>query len=161
MALRAMLATWILGLKCRASTEEDSAVPCSLWEGRMRILETTTPAILGMHKRQSLKYRVTKANKNCIHVRCFETQHKDLDCLLNIKHKLSTEYFSRELIYSTATRHREPRRGRRPRKNRDLHNFRIAVFCYTQRGSSAEETNRVQTAVWLFSPRFLLGLILL
>ena len=39
-----------------------------------------------------------------------------------------------------------------------VHNFRIAVFCYAQRSSSAEETNRVQTAVCLFSPRFSLGL---
>ena len=31
-----------------------------------------------------------------------------------------------------------------------VHNFRIAVFCYAQRSSSAEETNRVQTAVCLF-----------
>ena len=39
-----------------------------------------------------------------------------------------------------------------------VHNLRIAVFCYTQSGSSAEETNRVQTVVSLFSPRFSLGL---
>ena len=39
-----------------------------------------------------------------------------------------------------------------------VHNFRIAVFCYAKRGSSAEETNRVQIAVSLFSPRFKLGL---
>ena len=39
-----------------------------------------------------------------------------------------------------------------------VHNFRITVFCYAQHGSSAEETNRVQTAVCLFSLRFSLGL---
>ena len=39
-----------------------------------------------------------------------------------------------------------------------IHNVRIAVFCYAQRSSSAEETNRVQTAVCLFSSRFALGL---
>ena len=39
-----------------------------------------------------------------------------------------------------------------------IHNFRIAVFSYAQRSSSAQETNQVQTAVCLFSPRFPLGL---
>ena len=31
------------------------------------------------------------------------------------------------------------------------HNFRIAVFCYAKRGSSADETNQIQIAVCLFS----------
>ena len=32
-----------------------------------------------------------------------------------------------------------------------VHYFRIALFCYAQRGSSAKETNRVQTKVCLFT----------
>ena len=39
-----------------------------------------------------------------------------------------------------------------------VQNFRIAVFCYAKRGSSAEETNRVQVAVLRFSLPFSLGL---
>ena len=39
-----------------------------------------------------------------------------------------------------------------------VNNFRIAVFCYVKCSSSAEETNRVQTVVYHFSPRFTLSL---
>ena len=39
-----------------------------------------------------------------------------------------------------------------------VHNSKIVVFCYVQRGFSGEETNRVQTTVCLFSPRFSLCL---
>ena len=38
------------------------------------------------------------------------------------------------------------------------YNFRIAFFSYAKHSSSAEETNRVQNAVCLFSLRFTLGL---
>ena len=39
-----------------------------------------------------------------------------------------------------------------------VHNFRIGVFCYAKYSSSVEKTNRVRTAVCLFSQRFSLSL---
>ena len=39
-----------------------------------------------------------------------------------------------------------------------VHNIRIGVFCYAQRSSLTEETNRVQIAVSLFSLWFSLDL---
>ena len=39
-----------------------------------------------------------------------------------------------------------------------VHHFRIAVFCYKKRCSSAEETNRVQISVYLCFSSVLLGL---
>ena len=39
-----------------------------------------------------------------------------------------------------------------------VHNFRIAVFCYVKRASSAEETNQVYIAVCFFFLQFTLSL---
>ena len=79
---------------------------------------------------------------------------------LSIQRQLSKPYSPIGSPYLVHQKHTVPPLdiGNRVRTAIAVHNFRIAVFCYAKRGFSVDETDRSQTAVCLFLPRFSLGL---